>query len=229
MTEKSINSHEVVRISGLNKKYGDRVIFHEFNLLVHSGEMLCVSGQSGSGKSTLLNIIGMFEQADSGEIYLFEKKIPKAESKEGKALLKNRLFYLFQNFALVTDASVDYNLEIPLLESRIPKNEKLMMKKNALKEVGLDYLSLKEKIYHLSGGEQQRVALARGYIKKFDLLLADEPTGSLDEKNRDAIISILDRFHDAGKTIIIVSHDPMIMEHCEKHVRIDDLKKGDSM
>ncbi len=229
MTEKSINSHEVVRISGLNKKYGDRVIFHEFNLLVHSGEMLCVSGQSGSGKSTLLNIIGMFEQADSGEIYLFGKKIPKADSKEGKALLKNRLFYLFQNFALVTDASVDYNLEIPLLESRIPKNEKLMMKKNALKEVGLDYLSLKEKIYHLSGGEQQRVALARGYIKKFDLLLADEPTGSLDEKNRDAIISILDRFHDAGKTIIIVSHDPMIMEHCEKHVRIDDLKKDDSM
>ena len=104
-----------------------------------------------------------------------------------------------------------------------------MMKKNALKEVGLDYLSLKEKIYHLSGGEQQRVALARGYIKKFDLLLADEPTGSLDEKNRDAIISILDRFHDAGKTIIIVSHDPMIMEHCEKHVRIDALKKDDSM
>lgn len=229
MTEKSINSHEVVRISGLNKKYGDRVIFHEFNLLVHSGEMLCVSGQSGSGKSTLLNIIGMFEQADSGEIYLFGKKIPKADSKEGKALLKNRLFYLFQNFALVTDASVDYNLEIPLLESRIPKKEKLMMKKNALKEVGLDYLSLKEKIYHLSGGEQQRVALARGYIKKFDLLLADEPTGSLDEKNRDAIISILDRFHDAGKTIIIVSHDPMIMEHCEKHVRIDALKKDDSM
>lgn len=229
MTEKSMESREVLRISGLNKKYGDRVIFHEFNLLVHSGEMLCVSGQSGSGKSTLLNIIGMFEQADSGEIYLFGKKIPKADSKEGKALLKNRLFYLFQNFALVTDASVDYNLEIPLLESRIPKKEKLMMKKNALKEVGLDYLSLKEKIYHLSGGEQQRVALARGYIKKFDLLLADEPTGSLDEKNRDAIISILDRFHDAGKTIIIVSHDPMIMEHCEKHVRIDDLKKDDSM
>lgn len=222
MTEKSMESREVLRISGLNKKYGDRVIFHDFNISVCSGEMLCVSGPSGSGKSTLLNIIGMFELSDSGEIYLFGEKIPKADSKEGKNLLKNRLFYLFQNFALVTDASVDYNLEIPLLESRIPKKEKLMMKKNALKEVGLDYLSLKEKIYHLSGGEQQRVALARGYIKKFDLLLADEPTGSLDEKNRDAIISILDRFHDAGKTIIIVSHDPTIMEHCKRHIRIDD-------
>ena len=229
MSTKSVDSQEIVRISGLTKKYGDRLIFDDFNLSVRPGEMLCVSGPSGSGKSTLLNMIGMFEQPDSGEIYMFGVKNPKADSREGKNLLKNRLFYLFQNFALVTDASVDYNLEIPLLESRIPKNEKLMMKKNALKEVGLDYLSLKEKIYHLSGGEQQRVALARGYIKKFDLLLADEPTGSLDEKNRDAIISILDRFHDAGKTIIIVSHDPMIMEHCEKHVRIDDLKKDDSM
>lgn len=222
MTEKFANNREIVRITGLNKKYGDRVIFHDVNLSVHSGEMICVSGPSGSGKSTLLNIIGMFEQADSGEIYLFGEKIPKADSKEGKALLKNRLFYLFQNFALVTNETVDYNLEIPLLESGVPKKKRIKLKMDALKAVGLDYLSLKEKIYHLSGGEQQRVALARGYIKKFDLLLADEPTGSLDEKNRDSIIDILDRFHDAGKTIIIVSHDPIIMRHCEKHVLISD-------
>ncbi len=222
MTEKFANNREIVRITGLNKKYGDRVIFHDVNLSVHSGEMICVSGPSGSGKSTLLNIIGMFEQADSGEIYLFGEKIPKADSKEGKALLKNRLFYLFQNFALVTNETVDYNLEIPLLESGVPKKKRIKLKMDALKAVGLDYLSLKEKIYHLSGGEQQRVALARGYIKKFDLLLADEPTGSLDEKNRDSIIAILDRFHDVGKTIIIVSHDPIIMRHCEKHVLISD-------
>lgn len=222
MTEKFANNREIVRITGLNKKYGDRVIFHDVNLSVHSGEMICVSGPSGSGKSTLLNIIGMFEQADSGEIYLFGEKIPKADSKEGKALLKNRLFYLFQNFALVTNETVDYNLEIPLLESGVPKKKRIKLKMDALKAVGLDYLSLKEKIYHLSGGEQQRVALARGYIKKFDLLLADEPTGSLDEKNRDSIIAILDSFHDVGKTIIIVSHDPIIMRHCEKHVLISD-------
>lgn len=127
MTEKSMKGREVVRISGLNKKYGERVIFHGFDLSVCQGEMLCVSGPSGSGKSTLLNMIGMFEQPDSGEIYLFGVNNPKADSREGKNLLKNRLFYLFQNFALVTDASVDYNLEIPLLESRIPKNEKLMI------------------------------------------------------------------------------------------------------
>ena len=222
MTEKFANNREIVRITGLNKKYGDRVIFHDVNLSVHSGEMIGVSGPSGSGKSTLLNIIGMFEQADSGEIYLFGEKIPKADSKEGKALLKNRLFYLFQNFALVTNETVDYNLEIPLLESGVPKKKRIKLKMDALKAVGLDYLSLNEKIYHLSGGEQQRVALARGYIKKFDLLLADEPTGSLDEKNRDSIIAILDRFHDVGKTIIIVSHDPIIMRHCEKHVLISD-------
>lgn len=220
MDTKDMSRQEIVRISGLNKKYGDRVIFRDFNLAVNSGEMLCVSGQSGSGKSTLLNIIGMFEQADSGEVHLFGEKLPKADSKAGKKLLKNRLFYLFQNFALVTDETVDYNLEIPMMGSGIPRKNRMQIKTDALRQVGLGYLSLKEKIYHLSGGEQQRVALARGYIKKFDLLLADEPTGSLDEHNRDAIISILDRFHDAGKTIIIVSHDPVIMEHCEKKIKL---------
>ena len=137
-----MSRQEIVRISGLNKKYGDRVIFRDFNLAVNSGEMLCVSGQSGSGKSTLLNIIGMFEQADSGEVRLFGEKLPKADSKAGKKLLKNRLFYLFQNFALVTDETVDYNLEIPMMGSGIPRKNRMPMKTDALRQVGLGYLSL---------------------------------------------------------------------------------------
>lgn len=220
MTSEKRNSREIVKITGLNKKYGDRVIFESFDLSVYSGEILCISGTSGSGKSTLLNMIGMFEQPDSGKIALFGKQIPKMESGAGRKLLKDRLFYLFQNFALVNDETVDYNLEIPILESRIPKKERTDMKLDALDKVGLGYLSLKEKIYHLSGGEQQRVALARGYLKNFDLLLADEPTGSLDAENRDDILAILDSFHEDGKTVIIVSHDQAVIDHCGRNVRI---------
>lgn len=220
MTSEKRNSREIVKITGLNKKYGDRVIFENFDLSVYSGEILCISGTSGSGKSTLLNMIGMFEQPDSGKIALFGKQIPKMESGAGRKLLKDRLFYLFQNFALVNDETVDYNLEIPILESRIPKKERTDMKLDALDKVGLGYLSLKEKIYHLSGGEQQRVALARGYLKNFDLLLADEPTGSLDAENSDDILAILDSFHEDGKTVIIVSHDQAVIDHCGRNVRI---------
>lgn len=220
MTSGKRNSREIVKITGLNKKYGDRVIFENFDLSVYSREILCISGTSGSGKSTLLNMIGMFEQPDSGKIALFGKQIPKMESGAGRKLLKDRLFYLFQNFALVNDETVDYNLEIPILESRIPKKERTDMKLDALDKVGLGYLSLKEKIYHLSGGEQQRVALARGYLKNFDLLLADEPTGSLDAENRDDILAILDSFHEDGKTVIIVSHDQAVIDHCGRNVRI---------
>lgn len=221
MEEESKNT-PILQISGMNKRYGDRVIFDNFSLTVNAGEMICICGASGSGKSTLLNIIGMFEKADSGEVRLFGEKIPDVNSKAGRKLLKNRLFYLFQNFALVQDETIDRNLEISMLESGIPRKERQKRKLAALKKVGLGYLSPDEKIYHLSGGEQQRVAIARGYLKPFDLLLADEPTGSLDEGNRDGILSILDSFHASGKTVIIVSHDPVVAAHCGKTVRIGD-------
>lgn len=212
-------NQKVLELKGISKRYGDRILFQDFDLTVYENEMVCIAGESGSGKSTLLNMMGMFDTPDRGEIWFMGQVLPAADSQAGKELMRDKIFYLFQNFALVESESVGYNLEIPLLGGKISKAEKVKMKTDALRRVGLN-IALNEKIYHLSGGEQQRVAIARGYLKKFELLLADEPTGSLDKQNRDGIISLLQEFQKDGKTIVIVSHDPIVMEHCERVIRI---------
>lgn len=209
----------ILEMKHIVKQYGGRVLFQDFSLSIQKNEMLGISGASGSGKSTLLNMIGMFEKPDSGDIRLFGKPLPTAESKEGRNLMHSKLFYLFQNFALVENQSVDYNLEIPMMGKKITKSEKKNRKMMSLEKVGLN-VSLSEKVFHLSGGEQQRVAIARGYLKDFELLLADEPTGSLDAANRDEVIEILKQFHRDGKTIVIVSHDPVVMQNCQRIIRI---------
>ena len=204
----------LLELKNISKKFGDKVLFTDFNLSVYENEMICIAGPSGCGKSTLMNIIGMFEQPDSGEVRFNGTQLPKADSRAGRELMRDHIFYLFQNFALVESETVDYNLEIPMMDMHLPKKEKERKKREALERVGLK-TSLKEKIFHLSGGEQQRVAIARGYLKNFDLLLADEPTGSLDGKNRNEIIGILKDFKNDGKTVIIVSHDPVVMDHSD--------------
>ncbi len=209
----------LLELKNISKKFGDKVLFTDFNLSVYENEMICIAGPSGCGKSTLMNIIGMFEQPDSGEVRFNGTQLPKADSRAGRKLMHDNIFYLFQNFALIESESVDYNLEIPMMGTKISRKEKQYRKKSALERVNLAG-SLNKKIYHLSGGEQQRVAIARGYLKNYDLLLADEPTGSLDEKNRDEIISILKSFIDAGKTIVIVSHDPVVINSCQRIIRI---------
>ncbi|MFU0833970.1 MAG: Macrolide export ATP-binding/permease protein MacB [Oscillospiraceae bacterium] len=211
----------ICQLDHIKKRFGENVVLNDFSLCVKPGEMLCIAGASGSGKSTILNIIGMFEKPDEGRIYLFDKPQPKLNSKKGRVLLQSKIFYLFQNYALVDDKSISYNLEIPLLMSKQSKKEKERLKRAALEKVGLS-LPLSQKIYQLSGGEQQRVSVARGFLRAFDLILADEPTGSLDAGNRDAIFQILLQFNKEGKTVIIVSHDPYIIEHCQRVVRLEN-------
>lgn len=212
----------IVELKHLSKAYGERKLFQDFNLTVKEGEMICIAGPSGSGKSTILNMIGMFEKPDQGEIYFKGEILPTPSTKAGRKIMHDHIFYLFQNFALVEDESIDYNLEIPLMDTKITKKAKRQMKEKALAKVGLS-ASLKEKIFHLSGGEQQRAAIARGYLREFDLILADEPTGSLDEKNRDEVIKLLKGFQQEGKTVIIVSHDPVVMESCERIIKIQPI------
>ncbi|HCC01156.1 MAG TPA: bacteriocin ABC transporter ATP-binding protein [Ruminococcaceae bacterium] len=211
----------ICRIDHVVKRFGKNVVLNDFSLCVQPGEMLCIAGASGSGKSTILNVIGMFENVNEGQIYLFDNPQPKLNSKKGRFLLQSKILYLFQNYALVDDKSVSYNLEIPLLTSKKSKKEKELLKRDALEKVGLT-VPLSQKIYQLSGGEQQRVSVARGFLRPFDLILADEPTGSLDEDNRNAIFQILSQFHDAGKTVILVSHDHYIIEHCSRVVWLEN-------
>ena len=209
----------ICKLNDISKAYGSYVIFNGFNLEIDEGEMVCIKGASGSGKSTLLNLIGMFDVPDSGEIELFGKTSPKINSKDGRFLMREKIFYCFQNFALVDNESIRYNLNIPLINRHLSKKEKDLNIKMALQKVGLEK-NLDEKVYCLSGGEQQRVAIARAFLKNYDLVLADEPTGSLDADNRDAIMNILTDFHERGKTIVIVSHDQAVINRCNRVIEI---------
>lgn len=207
----------ICRLDNIQKIYQDKVVFNQFSLEIKKGDFLCIAGPSGSGKSTLLNLIGMFEQPDHGTIELFGRPAPKISSRAGKELLRNKIFYIFQNYALIDDKSIRYNMSIPLLYSRLKKEAKLQAMKAALESVGLS-LPLDKRIYQLSGGEQQRVAIARAFLRDFELILADEPTGSLDADNKKLIMDILKDFQQNGKTIIIVSHDQEIIDYCPKVV-----------
>jgi len=172
----------------------------------------------------LLYMMGLLETPDSGVINLFQYKDIKPNSKIAKTILRNKIGFLFQNFALIDDKTVDYNLDIAHINSKLSKSKWHQRKQDVLEELHLD-VSLNEKIYKLSGGEQQRVALARILLKDCDLILADEPTGSLDVQNRDAMIDILRKLNKEGKTIVIVSHDPYIANACNRIINLDKFSR----
>lgn len=205
----------IIEISNLNKKYFDKVIFKDFSLSIKKGEMIAISGRSGCGKSTLLNMIGLIEKFDSGEIIIDGVKNIKINSKLANKFLREKISYLFQNFALVDEETGEENLRLAIKHTI--KNTKKIEEEiiRCLKFVGLEGCQ-KNYIYELSGGEQQRVAIARLMLKPSEIILADEPTGSLDEENRDIIISLLKELNESGKTIIIVTHDNYVAKQADR-------------
>lgn len=132
---------------------------------------------------------------------------------------RNFISFLFQNFALIEDESIERNLNISLVYEKIKKTEKRRRMREVLNQVGIPY-HLNEKVYALSGGEKQRVALARALLKRSQILLADEPTGSLDEQNRVLILGLLRQEVEKGKTVIIVTHDPAVVAACDEYIEI---------
>lgn len=203
----------------VSKSYNKKLVLNSIDLKVYKGEMVAITGKSGSGKTTLLNIIGMLEKPSNGEVQLFEQDISSISAIERAQILRTKVSYLFQNYALVENADINYNLEIPLIYSKKTKKEKKKMKIEALNKVGLD-IALNQKVHELSGGEQQRVAIARLFLKSCDLVLADEPTGSLDSTNRDEIIKLLKILNEQGKTIIIVTHDEFVVKECKRSIEL---------
>ena len=206
-----------VKIENISKKFGSKEIFKNFNMEIEEGDFVCISGESGKGKSTLLNMIGLLDMPDSGNIIINGKKNVKFSSKDGRELMKNKISYIFQNFGLVDDQTVEYNLKISGKFSGKNKKNDL---ENALERVGLNKNMLNQKIFTLSGGEQQRVALARIYLKDSDMILADEPTGSLDANNRNKVMEILKDLNNSGKTVVIVTHDEEVVKCAKRIVKI---------
>ncbi|WP_278850044.1 putative bacteriocin export ABC transporter [Thomasclavelia spiroformis] len=205
----------MIEIKNLNKKINDKVIFNNLNLTIEDGEMLAISGASGSGKTTLLNILGKLDKEYDGNIIIDNKNLKTITQTN---YLRNTIGYLFQNYALADNLTVTRNLDFSLKYS---DDKSLEAKENALEMVGLDPKEyLNKKIYTLSGGEQQRVALARLFLKPCSIILADEPTGSLDVKNRDIVLEILRKMNEHGKTVIVVTHDPYVLTVCDRVIKI---------
>lgn len=188
----------MIEIKNLKKSFGEQKIFEEFSLTINDGEFVIISGDSGVGKTTLLNIIGYLEPYDGGEVLIDGIELAKIKQQN---YLMNKVGFLFQNFALIENQTVKQNLEIVKQKSRTDHSIE-----EVLNLVGLSD-KIDQKVYSLSGGEQQRIALARLFLKKCDIILADEPTGSLDKKNAEAVIKLLKTLNDEGKTVIIVTHD----------------------
>lgn len=194
----------IVELENVSKSYGDKNVLNNLSFKIEEGTFNVIMGASGSGKSTILNIIGLLDKATSGDVILFGQKNIRPFSMKAEQMLKNKIGYLFQNFALIENETVANNLKLALENVRGNKKEKISV---ALKEVGLEGYENK-KIFKCSGGEQQRVAIARLLLKPCELILADEPTGSLDIKNREIVVKLLKNMQEQGKTIIAVSHDP---------------------
>lgn len=202
----------MITIRNLSKSFDDRILFSNFNLVIEKGDFVIFSGPSGCGKTTLLNMIGGIETIDTGDIVVDGLDIKS--KKNQLQYFRTKVAFLFQNFALVDNKTVRENLQL------IRKDSKTDISiTEALQVVGLED-KLNKKVYTLSGGEQQRVALARVMLKKCDVVLADEPTGSLDRNNAGIVLDILKRFNQEGKTIILVTHDEEIKKQGNRVVHL---------
>ena len=193
----------MIQIQNLCKAFDNHVIFQDFSLEIPDREFVVFTGISGCGKTTLLNMIGGIEPIDSGTILVDDLDI--AKSKNLRRYYQQYVGLLFQNFALVEGKTVQENLE--MIRSNARSNLSMT---EALQRVGMAGKE-KQKVYSLSGGEQQRIALARLMMKQCRLILADEPTGSLDKANALQVMEILQSFSDMGKTVIMVTHDASLI------------------
>ena len=207
----------IIALNSICKRFEEKVIFENFNLEVQEGEFVSIMGASGKGKTTLLNIIGLLERPDSGTVTLCGVKNAKFNSREAREMRRTELSYLFQNYGLMENETVESNLMIAMEYGDYSSNEKKVKISEALEKLGIPRFE-KRKVFTLSGGEQQRVALAKVILKDPQLILADEPTGSLDAGNRDFVLSVLKDLNTKGKTILVVTHDKNVESYA--HTKI---------
>ena len=216
---------EILSMKGIVKQYkmGNEtsVVLNGIDLSVNKGEFLAVLGPSGSGKSTLMNIIGCLDVPTSGEYYLSGNKIANMTEKELAHVRSKDVGFIFQSFQLIQRQNALENVELPMIYANVPAHERKERAMEMLKKVGLE-----DKMYHfpnqMSGGQQQRVAIARAISTNPSILLANEPTGALDQKTGKQVMDLFHSLNEEGRTIIMITHDIHIASHASRIVRILD-------
>ncbi len=191
------------------------------DLRVEEGEFLAILGPSGSGKSTLMNIIGCLDVPTSGEYILSDRRIADQDEKTLAGIRSREIGFIFQSFHLLQKQTALENVELPMIYANVKEKERRERAMEALKKVGLA-----DKMHHypnqMSGGQQQRVAIARAIVNNPTILLADEPTGALDQKTGVQVMDLFHALNDEGRCIIMITHDAKIAAHAKRIVRILD-------
>lgn len=204
----------MIELKAINKKYNNQIIFNKFSYQFESGFSYAIIGKSGSGKSTLLSIIGLIEPINSGEIIINNTINPKIDHKDGRVLLRNKINYLFQSYGFIEDDSIFNNLNYALKYKKLSKKTKEKLMKEKMNEVDL-VKNLKTKVNRLSGGEKQRLALARNLINYKPILLCDEPTSSLDDESAKKVEKLIFDYQKTGGIIIIATHNLELARKCD--------------
>lgn len=216
----------MIRFKQISRSFiGDEVetvAIDEMNLTINEGEFLSILGPSGCGKSTLLNVLGMLDSIDTGEFSFLENRVDKYSEQQRARLRKKHIGFIFQNFNLIDELTVEQNIELPLYYHNVAKAERKRLVDAVLKRVDISHRR-KHLPAKLSGGQQQRVAIARAIVTNPDLILADEPTGNLDSKNSTQVMELLQQLNQEGATIVMVTHAP---EHIIYGTRVIELLDG---
>lgn len=217
-----IQLHQISKIYNQGKTNAFQAL-HKIDLKIADGELVTIIGTSGAGKSTLLHILACIDSYESGEYYIDDTLVKNCSEKKLAQIRNKKIGMVMQDFALVDDFSALQNVMLPLDFSKSKVSEKKEKCLKALQAVGM------EKFAHhqsnkLSGGQKQRVAIARAIVNEPSIILADEPTGALDSKTSSEIMELFKSLNDAGRTVIIVTHDMKIAQQCKRVIRIEDGK-----
>jgi len=218
---------EIIRLENIGKIYGKdsykTIALQNVNLKINAGEFVSIMGASGSGKSTLLNIIGCMDIPTSGSYYLKGSLVNGYGNSKLSKIRGSVISFVFQHFALLNEYTVYENVELPLLNIKISRREKKERIYHYLEQLKIKDLANK-KPTQISGGQQQRVAIARALVSEPEIILADEPTGALDQKTGIELLEIMKAINNEGKTLIIVTHDNKVASYSKRIITITDGK-----
>lgn len=219
MSDSILNMHSITKTYYMGGE--EQVVLNRINLTVKKGDFVAILGPSGSGKSTLMNIIGCLDSSTSGDYFLSNQKVDELDETELAKIRNKEVGFVFQQFQLLPRLTALQNVELPLVYRGLPEKERKRRAQQMLEKVGLA-----EKIFNrpnqLSGGQQQRVAIARALVTEPTILLADEPTGALDQKTGQQIMGLFHELHEEGRTIVMITHDIEIAKNASRIVHILD-------